>query len=219
MAQSANPPLPPRTMMAIYLSVGLGYLVMITIQVIFFWLISKAIGISKDEADLVQSPPKIPLAQWNAEELQPAKQRQMLIDIGVLTATLPLVLFLLILTIGLVQESMRVEMIFSMAMNRDISVLILLEVALIVLTVLWCSYHPTKRMTGFALLFLVSSWLVLGYLEFSPFVGIVMTYFMASDFWGMSSNAFGKGYFLWHLTAAAFLVYSLFASVFCWLNR
>jgi len=206
---------------------ALGFLCVIAFYALFFWIISKAIGIAWDDAALEKSPPKIPLSQWNEAKLRPEGRRRMLVDSVLLLCMVPLMLILMFLGSGLVQELLFSDpkhTIFSLPRNLDIGRLIMILVVLVMLTVLWCSYNPAKRLLGFARLFLVSGLLALCFIEWEPLTQIVASYWqfgledmtvMALSRWEMLS----KIYLSWHLTAGAFLVYSLLAAAVCYFLR
>jgi RNA polymerase sigma factor (sigma-70 family) len=195
------------------------------IQVVFFYFVSKAIGISQDETALEQSPPKISLAQWSDNELCPKGRRQILIDAFFLMVTVPLMLILAALGGGITQENLfDRNSLMGGTYPMSIAALIELHVALVVLTVLWCSRNPTKRLLSFSRLFLVGGLLAFGYIEYQPLRHLA-TLFYLSDFfsWWAGSGVFEPGIFellkmysAWHLTAMAFLVYSLLAAAFCY---
>ena len=207
--------------------VVLSFLFMIALYAIFFRIISKAIGIAWDDAALEKSPPKIPLSQWNEAELQPEGRRQMLVDSVILLCMVPLILILMILGIGLAQELLFTDpkyTIMSLPQNLGIDRLIMFLVVLVVLTVLWCSYNPTKRWLGFARLFLAVGLLAFCYFEWQPFHQLVASYWShGSDgmtVFGLSRwEMLSKMYLPWHLTAFSFLAYSLSAAGFCYLLR
>ena len=199
----------------------LSFLIGIAVYALFFRLISKAIGISWDESAKEQSPPKIPLSSWSESELQPEGRQKILIDCVVFLCMIPLMLILMILGGGLVQELAFSDpwyKTYSLPQNLGTDRLFMLLVVLVVLTVLWGSYNPTKRLLGFARLFLVGGLLAFCFIEWQPLTNLIANF--DGSMFGLSRwETFSKIFFTWHLTAGAFLAYSLLAAGFCSLLR
>jgi len=96
--------------------------------------------------------------------------------------------------------------------------LIMFQVVLAVLTVLWCSYNSAKRLLGFARLFLVCGLLAFCYIEWEPLTSLITNFYY--PMFGLPRwETFCKIFFSWHLTAVAFLVYSLLAAAVCYIAQ
>jgi len=216
---------------AVYSLVAVEFFLLIAVCAVFFWIVSKSISISWNESALEQTPPKIPLSSWSESELQPEGRRQIFVDSVVLLCIVPLILLLASLGSSVVQSTIFPNSIYFLPMPivLEIDTLIKLLVVLVVLTVLWCSYNPSKRLLGFARLFLIGGVLTFCLIEYRPLFGLAMQYFLndfcswwfggawAPTIWAEVDTL--KFYFSWHLTAGAFLVYSLLAAAFCYLLR
>jgi hypothetical protein len=205
---------------AICLFFGLIILFSLGTYALFFWIVSKAIGIAWDDAALEKTPPKIPLSQWNENKLRPEGRRQMFVNSVVLLCMIPLMLILMFLGSGLVQELMLSDPKYTFHSLRNLSIdrLIMLLVILVMLTVLWCSYNPAKRLLGFARLFLAGGLLAFCFIEWEPLTNLVTNHYY--PMLGLSRwESFSKAFLSWHLTAVPFLVYSLLAAAFCYLLR
>ena len=197
------------------------------IYAVFFWIVSKAIRISWDESSLEQTPPKIPLSQWNEAELQLGRRRQILVDNIFLLCMIPLALILFSFGSRLMKGLVFPNSLYPIMPIWNLEILVMGLVALVVLTVLWCSYNPEKRLLGFARLFLFSGLLTFCFIEYQPLRGLATEYFLHDFFsWlreGIIDNApqpsHWEVYFKRHLTAGTFLVYSLLAAAFCYLLR
>ena len=212
---------------AILVYITLRSLFLIALYALFFWIISKAIGIAWDDAALEKSPPKIPLPSWNEAELRPEGRRRMLVDSLFLLCMVPLMLILMVLGSGLVQELLFSDpkyTIYPLSRGLDTGRLLMFLIVLVMLTVLWCSYNPAKRLLGFSRLFLVCGLLAFCYIEWDPLTQVVMSYLqhglddmtvLGLSRWEMLS----KIYLSWHLMAGAFLVYSLSAAAVCYFLR
>ena len=217
----------PNTVIGTIVNVVLHISFLWGLYAVFCWIVSKAIRISWDESSLEQTPPKIPLSQWNESELRPERRRQILVDNVFLLCMIPLALILFSFGSRLIHGIMFPNSLYPIMPIRNLETLIIGLVALVVLTVLWCSYNPSKRLLGFARLFLVSGFLTFCFLEYQPLCGLATKYFLHDFFsWlreGIIDNApqssHWEVYFKRHLTAGTFLVYSLLAAAFCYLLR
>jgi hypothetical protein len=159
----------------------------------------------------------MPLAQWNASGLQPERQRQILIDTVFLMGMVPLMLLFTVLVCGCVLEIMfrdTVYLYIAFSIIRNTDTLIGLEVCLVMLTVLWVSYNPAKRLFGFSRLFLTGGLLAFCVIEIDPLLMLVLIccrYDIDVDIFETQ-----RMYFLCHMMAAVFLVYALLASAICY---
>ena len=203
------------------MSVAMEFLFLIAVYALFFWIISKAIDIAWDDDALEKTPPKIPLSSWNESELRPEGRRKMLVDSVLLLCMVTLVLILMSFGSALVQEFLFSDpkyTLFSLPQHLDIGRLIMMLVVLVVLTVLWCSYNPAKRLLGFARLFLVGGLLAFCYIEWVPLTNFIANHY--HPVFGLPRwETLCKIFFSWHLTAFSFLVYSLLAATSCYLLR
>ena len=144
----------------------------------------------------------------------------MFVDCVVFLCLVPLMLILMILGGGLVQELAFSDSWYKAYSLQNLGTdrLITLLVVLVVLTVLWYSYNPAKRLLGIARLFLVSGLLAFCYIEWQPLTNLIANHY--GSVFGLSHwETFSKIFFSWHLTAVLFLVYSLLAAGFCYLLR
>jgi len=221
-------PLSTGQLIAIFASLTVGFLVMIAIYALFFWIVSKAISISWDDAALEKTPPKIPLSQWNEAELRPEGRRQLLDNSVALLCMVPLMLILLNFGSVLALELLSADSIYAALRFLDISALIALLVILSVLTALWCSYNPSRRLLGFARLFLVSGLLAFCFIEHTSLLHLAREYFLRDYFdWLFSGDLASLLHFHdhltwlcpWRLTAVSFLVYSLLAAAVCYFGK
>ncbi len=204
----------------VWFGYGTGQLIALAVLLFLAWIASKAITISWDETAMEKTPPRVPLSDWSVEENRPAIRRQILWDSFFLLLTVPLALIGFGLAAGLVHQHLFT---FRPLQLGKLNTLTEWTTALAVLTALWISRNPSKRLLGISRLFLVAGLSAALYIEGWPLLTL------AGDFYGQTlSGTLGlpmapphgtyemqKEFFSFHLTAAAFLVYSLLASAFC----